>query len=200
MTMTTPLRRVSDTMRVVGFDPSLRNWGVSRGILTLGDELVLTIDELSVIKTDSEKHKQVRQNSMDLEAAELLSKGAMEAAQGAQAIFVEVPVSSQSARAALSCGVCIGVLGALRAMGIPFFEVSPNEVKMITVGKRTASKIEMIEWAMAKHPSAPWPMQTKKGITTVVEGTAEHMADATAAIYAGIASKPFKQMLPLLTR
>lgn len=196
-------RRASDIVRVVGFDPSMRNWGVARGVLTPGDahgDPIVTIHSLDVIKTESEKTKSVRQNSHDLDAAEMLAKGAIEAAKGAQAIFVEVPVASQSARAALSCGLCIGVLGALRAMGIPFFEVSPNEVKLIAWGKKTATKDEMIQWAMKNHPSAPWPMQTKAGVTTVVASTAEHMADAVAAIHAGIASKSFKQMLPFLTR
>lgn len=199
----TPLRRATDIIRVVGFDPSMRNWGVSKGILIPGDahkETSITIHELDVIKTDSDKGKQVRQNSADLDTAEILAKGAIAHAKDAQAIFVEVPVGSQSARASMSCGICIGVLGALRAMGIPFFEVSPTEVKMVSVGKKNATKDEMIAWAMTLYPSAPWPMQTQKGVTAVVAGTAEHMADAVAAIHAGIASKSFKQMLPFLQR
>lgn len=201
--MTHPQRRANDVIRVVGFDPSLRNWGVAKGILYPGDahaEHVIEIQEVSVIKTDSEKKVGIRQNSQDLDAAETLAKGALAAAEGAQAIFVEVPVNSQSARAALSVGVCIGVLGALRAMGIPFFEVSPTEVKMITGHGKNATKRQMIDWAIAMHSDVAWPTQTKKGITTVVEGSAEHMADAVAAIYAGLASKSFKQMLPFLAR
>jgi Holliday junction resolvasome RuvABC endonuclease subunit len=187
----------SSGIRVVGFDPSMRNWGIAKGIL-IPDGSIVQIESLDVVKTDSEKAKQVRQNSHDLGAAETLARGAVAAAQGAQAIFVEVPVNSQSARAAMSCGLCIGVLGALRAMGIPFFEVSPNEVKMVSVGKKTATKDEMIDWAMKKHPDAPWPMQTQKGVTTVVASTAEHMADAVAAIHAGINSTSFKQSLHLM--
>lgn len=193
-------RRTSDTISVVGFDPSLRNWGVSKGFLTLGDSPILTIDTLAVIQPIQSTGKQVRQNSLDLEAAEQLAKQAMTYAEGAQAIFVEVPVGSQNSRASLGCGLCIGVLGALRATGIPFYEVTPNEVKMIGAGKKTATKKDMINWAMDKHPEAPWPMYTQKGVAMVSEAKAEHMADATAAIYAGIASKAFKQMLSFLVR
>ena len=97
-----------------------------------------------------------------------------------------------------SYGICVGVLGALRATGIPFFEVTPNEVKMISVGKKTATKQEMIEWAMNAHPEANWPTYNQKGKLLVSEAKAEHMADATATIYAGIASNPFQQMLRIL--
>ena len=193
-------RRANDSIRVVGFDPSLRNWGVAKGTLTTGDNPLLSIESLDVIQPIQSKGKQVRQNSLDLEAAEQLAKAIMAHAEGAQAIFVEVPVGSQNSRASLGCGLCIGVLGALRATGVPFYEVTPTEVKMISAGKKTATKIEMIEWAMKKHPEAPWPMKTEKGITSVVAGTAEHMADALAAIYAGIDSKSFKQMLAFLVR
>ena len=122
----------------------------------------------------------------------------MAAAQGAQAIFVEVPHGSQSARAMASYGVCIGVLGALRAMGIPFFEVNATEVKMAAVGNKTATKDEMIAWARLVHPEAPWPTYTQKGVEYVSEAKAEHMADATAAIYAGVRTPAFQQLLPIL--
>lgn len=193
-------RRANDTIRVVGFDPSLRNWGVAKGILHLGDKPELMINTLDVIQPIQSTGKQVRQNSLDLEAAEQLAKQAMAHAEGAQAIFVEVPVGSQNSRASLGCGLCIGVLGALRATGIPFYEVTPTEVKMISAGKKTATKLEMIEWAMKRHPEAPWPMYSQHGVQQVSQAKAEHMADALAAIYAGIDSKSFKQMLTFLVR
>lgn len=189
-------------LTVVGFDPSLNNWGVSRGTLHL--DLVhlknssLQITGLSVINPVKPTGKQVRTNSKDILSAEQLANGALEAAEGAQAIFVEVPVGSQSARAMASYGICVGVLGALRAMGIPFFEVTPTEVKMATVGSKTATKTEMIAWARAQHPEAPWPMYKEKGEELLSQAKAEHMADATAAIYAGVRIPTFQQLLPML--
>lgn len=188
--------------RVVGFDPSLRNWGVSKGILIPGatDDTApkITIQELAVIQPVLPTGKQVRQNSHDLEAAHQLCLRALAYAKGAQAIFVEVPVGSQSARAMASYGVCVGVLGALRATGIPFYEVTPNEVKMISVGKKTASKEEMIRWAMSQHPDANWPYYKEFGVDVLSAAKAEHMADATAAIHAGVNTNSFKQSLHLL--
>ena len=144
--------------------------------------------------------KQVRQNSLDLESAKQLCKAALDAAEGAQAIFVEVPVGSQSARAMASYGICVGVLGALRASGIPFFEVTPTEVKIAGPGYKNATKQDMIKWAMEKHPEANWPTYQQKGFTMVSEAKAEHMADATAAIYAGFTCNSFQQMLPFMQR
>lgn len=159
--------------------------------------LSIKVHDVSVINPVIPTGKQVRQNSLDLESAKQLCAAALAAAEGADAIFVEVPVGSQSARAMASYGICVGILGALRATGIPFFEVSPNEVKLSTVGKKTATKQEMIEWAMNAHPEANWPTYNRQGKLQVSEAKAEHMADATAAIYAGIATNEFQQLLRL---
>ncbi len=185
-------------IRVVGFDPSLRNWGISKGVLTPGLVSQLHIEEVAVINPELPTGKQVRQNSLDLESAKQLCAAALAAAKGAQAIFVEVPVGSQSARAMASYGICVGVLGALRATGIPFFEVTPTGVKMASAGKKTATKLEMIQWAINRHPEANWPVYKQNGEMKVSEAKAEHMADATAAIYAGLACNSFQQLLPFM--
>ncbi len=81
---------------VIGFDPRLRNWGIAIGTL---DVLThhLYIDHVDVVCPVLNQHKQVRQNSLDIEAAYQLTKAALAAAKGAQAVFVEVPVGSKSA-------------------------------------------------------------------------------------------------------
>lgn len=187
----------SKLIRVVGQDPSLRNWGLAVGYLDL-ETKKLEIDYVDLTNPVLPTGKQVRQNSSDLESALQLYKGAADASGGAHAVFVEVPVGSQSARAMASYGICVGVLGALRANGIPFFEVTPTEVKLASVGNKTATKQEMIKWAMAAHPEANWPTYKQNGQTMVSEAKAEHMADAIAAIYAGINCNAFQQMLPFM--
>ena len=191
-------RRASDAIVVVGMDPSLRNWGLSKATYyPITGELEVTV--LDIVNPSVPDGKQVRNNSKDLACAQQLSQGAAAFCMGAKAVFVEVPHGSQSARAMASYGICLGVLGALRAQGVTFFEVSEAEVKLATIGKnKKVTKIEMIEWAMKQHPNAPWPMKVEKGVQSVVEGKAEHMADATGAIHAGIASVPFQQLLTLL--
>lgn len=178
----------TDMIRLVGMDPSLRNWGVAIADYEPVTQL-MHLREVGTLCPILSTGKQVRQNSLDIESAYQLYQGAVKACQGAHAIFVECPVGSKSARAMASYGLCAGVLGALRANHLPFFEVTATEVKLAGAGTKTASKDDMIQWAKDKHPNAPWAHSLAK---------AEHQADALAVIYAGLASNPFRQMLPFL--
>lgn len=184
-------------LRVVGFDPSLRNWGIACGTYDPVSEQ-LRVAHVDVIQPVLPTGKSVRQNSKDLESTYQLYQKASEIAQQAEVVFVEVPHGSQSARAMASYGMCIGVLGGLRAVGIPFFETTALEVKMATVGKKNASKAEMIEWATTQQPQANWPYYIKNGECRISEAKAEHMADAIGAIVAGIGTTPFKQLVQFL--
>ena len=178
---------------VCGFDPSFRNWGIASSILDL-ETGVLDTPVLHLVKTAEEpKEKQVRVNSYDLEAAETLYKEILPIAQKAKVIFVEVPHGSQSANSMKGYGVCIGILGAIRATGIPFVEVSESESKKVMTGKRTATKEEMISAASIWYPDADWPMHGGK----ITAGRAEHMADAIAAIHAGVKTQQFQNLMRL---
>lgn len=187
------------SLRVVGFDPSLNNWGLAAGTYCF-DTQHINITELGVTKPVLPTGKTVRKNSKDLEAAQQLASGAFEAAKNAHAIFVETPTGSQSARAMASYGICIGILGALRATGIPFYEFSPTEVKVTATGNKKASKAEMIAWATEQFPNAPWPTYKRNGELLISEGQAEHMADACATIVTGINSSMFRQAMQLAGR
>lgn len=63
-------------------------------------------------------------------------------------VVVEVPVGSQSARSMASYGICIGILASITK---PMIQVTPTEVKMATVGSKTASKQDMIDWATSAY-------------------------------------------------
>lgn len=184
-------------LKVVGFDPSLRNWGLAVGTYDVGAKKLL-VDHLDIICPALPTGKQVRQNSLDLIASNQLFMEALAAAKGAHAVFVEVPHGSQSSRAMASYGICVGVLGSLRASGVPFFEVNASEVKLATGLKKDASKKEMIAWATVNHQEANWPTYTRDGATMISEAKAEHMADAVAAIRAGIRLNGFQQMLAMM--
>tara|TARA_B110000259_G_scaffold187361_1_gene241303 strand:+ start:2082 stop:2666 length:585 start_codon:yes stop_codon:yes gene_type:complete len=191
------MAKPSRKLKFVGCDPSLRNWGLALATFDTATQ-TLTVNELVLTCPDLPKGKQVRQNSLDLESASQLYESTIAAVSGADAVFVEVPVGSQSARAMASYGICVGVLGALRANSVPFFEVTPSEVKLAGAGSKTATKQEMIAWAMSKHPEANWPTYKQNGKSLVSEAKAEHQADAVATIYAGMTCNSFKQMLPFM--
>ena len=178
---------------VVGMDPSFSNWGIARGLLDL-DTGVLEDLELDLCSPEVVTSKQVRQNSLDLVRASQLAKTALNHARWAKVVFVEVPVGSQSARACVSYGACIGVLGCLEAEGVQIIQVSPTEVKQALAGKGTATKVEMIKAAMAHYPGANWPMHGGK----VSAGKAEHMADAVGTIHAGVLTPLFQNLIRLL--
>ena len=76
---------------VVGFDPSLRNWGIARGNLDLVTGVLQDIS-LELVQSVDPTGMTVRQNSKDLSLAEQLAKPAMLAASTAKVIFVETPV------------------------------------------------------------------------------------------------------------
>lgn len=174
---------------VVGMDPSLRHWGLAESHLDLTTGYLDT-PRLTIIEPGDPKGKQIRQNSKDLHLAENLAVAALAAARQAKAVFVEVPVGSQSARAMASYGICVGVLGAVRAEGIPLIEVTPLEVKLAFTGKKTATKDEMIREALRLYPMAEFPKHRGK-----LTAKAEHVADAIAAIHAGVNTPYFQQIL-----
>lgn len=176
-------------LNILGLDPSLRNWGLAAGKLDTVTNAV-DIRRLDVFRIPEPTGKQIRQNTQDLHVARGLMESVHPYMKAASVCFAEVPVGSQSARAMVSYGVCVGILGANQAMGCAFIEVTPLEVKMASVGKKTASKMEMIEWAMVKHPDAPWPFHNGK----LNVGLAEHMADACAAIEAGLKTAIYQQL------
>lgn len=184
-------------LNVLGFDPSMSNWGIAAAKYDTSTGK-LEVVHLDVTTPDKPNGKQVRQNSKDLHVAQQLYAAAIDVTPGVHAIFVEVPVGSQSARAMASYGMCVGILGGLRASGIPFFEVTPIEVKVAATGNKTATKLDMITWATQTHPEGNWPVYMRNGVPKISEAKAEHMADALAAIYAGINSNPFKQSIQMM--
>lgn len=178
-------------LKVLGLDPSMNNWGIAAGTYNTATH-ELSIKHVNVIKSIKDERKGVRQNSKDLEVSKRIMEGLKPYLAERPVIFVEVPVGSQSARAMASYGICVGILGAVRAHGTPFHEVTPTEVKLAATGDKNATKAQMIDYGLREHPEANWP---RKSNGEVVAGSAEHMADACAAIDAGLRGNEFKQLL-----
>lgn len=182
---------VGKTIKVLGIDPALRNFGFCVATVDVENDCIVSIDNLYLSKTEDERGKTVRRNSDDLRRAKEHVKTLKQLSEGVTVAFAEVPVGSQSARAMASYGVCIGVLASCP---IGLFEVTPSEVKQRTVGVKTATKDEMIEWATERFPSAPWLRHNGR-----IKKDNEHLADATAAIVAGLQTKQWQQAKIFLT-
>jgi Holliday junction resolvasome RuvABC endonuclease subunit len=179
-----------DTITVLGMDPSMSNWGFSRGTLNL-KTMQLTVDKIWTVKTEkTSAKKKIRVSSDDLERARALSDALEEACEGVQIAFVEVPHGSQSASGAKSYGMCLGVLGQCR---VPLVQMTEQEVKMGTIGKKSATKRESIDWAFKHHSKAGWAMRNGQP-----QANNEHMADAINTIHAGIKNDQFQGALSII--
>lgn len=177
-------------IKIASFDPALSNLGIARmsfDVLT-GK---LTLESLRLVQTTGSKIKTVRKNSDDLERARSLLSGLRIGCLDCHFAIAEIPVGTQSARGAMSNGIALGILAACP---LPLIQVSPKEAKMASVGIATATKPEMIEWAMKKYPHADWLMH-KRGGKLVPLNDNEHLADACAIAEAGILSDQFTQAI-----
>jgi Holliday junction resolvasome RuvABC endonuclease subunit len=172
---------------VAGLDPSLNNFGMVKGTLDLiTGEFDLQHMALSQSETDKAAKKVVRKNSDDLRRAKTHTEALKSFLSDVSIVFVEIPVGSQSARAMASYGICIGVLSQIT---LPMIQVTPSEVKVAATGSKTATKDNMIKWAMDTYPGASWLTRKTKGVEIPVSKN-EHLADATA-IHAGVMTQEF---------
>lgn len=181
-------------LRVIGFDPSMSNWGIAAGTYDT-DTKQLSLKTIEVIQTSKGQNKQVRTNSDDMDRSQQIVRELQKYIDAKpHAVFVEVPVGSQSAAAMKSYGVCVGILGALRAQGVPIYPLAPDVLKQHATGSKTASKADMINWAVTRYSQLDWPTLRGK----VIASKAEHMADAVAAVETGLKDPSFLQIAAVL--
>lgn len=183
-------------IKIVGIDPALRNTGLALAEFDT-ETGSLKYTTIHLLQTENQAGKTVRKSSDDLRCARELSRGIKKFLNDHKPHFVmaEIPTGTQSARGAFSNGVCLGLLAGL---GYEIVELSPTEVKMASVGERTASKQDMITWAVAEEPNLPWLYRTSKG-KKILKNDNEHLADAVAAINAGVQSVQFLMALRVLS-
>ena len=182
-------------IKVIGQDPSMCNWGLAACTIDTNDFSV-TANELFVvqdIKEEKDTRKSVRKSSLDIIRARRLSERVNEfLARHSDAKFtmVEIPHGSQKAASMKGYAICITILAA---QSINMIELNERECKLNALGKTSATKAEMIHWAMSEHPEANWKMRRLKGELVSVDGYNEHAADALSAVHAGLVSDQFVQ-------
>lgn len=181
-------------IKVVGMDPSTSNWGIAVAEVDI-ETLDFEVTNLILIETESEKKKGVRKDSDDLRRAREVYAGMLLGCTGAAMVFAEVPFMNPGGYAGANFNSGL-VTGVLAACPVQMIQVFPQEVKQLITGSRHAGKEEMIEWAVGKFPNAPWKL-TKRGGKMVPTAKNEHLADACAAIYAGLQTEQFKQALSM---
>jgi len=183
-------------IRFAAIDPSMRNCGLAFGRHFL-EENAYIVEQIHLVQTFPVKDKKVRKSSLDYEACrEMYSKmSGLLNSHAPQIVFAEMPTGSQSASGMKSYGISLMLLGTI---GVPVIQVSPQEVKVAAVDSKNASKDTMIKWAVAKWPDLMWAKRTVKGEETLLKRN-EHMADACAAIEAGMRTDQWNQLLSVLS-
>ena len=174
-------------LKIVGLDPSLRNWGIAIGSVPL-DTGIMKVTDLSTVHTHPLDDPKISKSTWDIQSARTLYTGVQDAIKDADIVCVEVPYGSQDVKAAVGRGICLGILGSLT--GKHFIYVTPQSVKKI-IGDPKATKAESVALAVKRHPEANWP--THHGKVSVTK--AEHQADAIHAIYAAAQTKQFKSII-----
>lgn len=169
----------------LSIDSSLRHTGVAYGYIE-GDDIV--VEKIMLHNTEKSKNKQVRASSDTIDACRqnFLFLEEVIKLYSPQVIFAETPSGSQSSSGMKSYGATCQLIAALKPYPI---EVTPDEVKMSSVGHKKASKREMIDWAHERHPNIDWTWHSGR-----IKNDNEHMADAVCITYAGIKTRQFQQL------
>lgn len=179
---------------VTGMDPSLSNWGLVKAVYDAATGDIQVIDNRT-ITTTVDQNKTTRKNSKDIERTRKLFKEIRSFTSDTRILFAEVPTGSQGARAMTSYGACIGLLGALEALGLSLYQLDPKQAKKAVTGSPGASKAQMMEWALSVQPEVNWPRKSNGSINA---GLFEHQADALATIYAGVQTSEFMQVISMV--
>jgi len=177
-------------MIIAGLDPSLKNFGMSKGVLC-EDTGTFNLTHLRLQTTDPSKAKMQRKSNDDFNRATALRNAMFDFISDVDLVMAEVPIGSQSARASVSYGISIGLIAAIQK---PLIQVNPTEVKLAATGNKTATKAEMISWAIETYPDADWLTEKRKGELRFTHAN-EHLADSVAVIHAGVKSETFQQLL-----
>lgn len=186
-------------IQAVGVDAAFANMGFAKveiHIHDLGIPPTIVCHDLVLVSTEAhEERKAVRKSSTELRRAKELHAAIQNHCTGAQFVFAEVPSGSQSASAARSLGIAVGVLASCPA---PIIEVSPMEVKFAVVPNRKAkvTKDYIIDWAVKKWPQANWLRSRGVNPGSITKAN-EHLADALATIVAGIATPEFQRLISM---
>lgn len=177
-------------MKFLSIDSSLSNTGIAAG--EIYDKII--VQHIYLIQTEKTKNKKVRASSDTIARCRTTYDGVHNIIQKFKpdVIFAETPSGSQSASGMKSYGSTCQLIASISP---PPIEVTPDEVKKASVGRKDASKKEIIDWAYNLYPALKWRFY--KGN---LQAKNEHMADAIAAIFAGIKTDEFKRLMSIVSK
>lgn len=182
-------------MKFVSIDSSLNHTGIAVGTYVGGE---ISIQKLYLFENGEEiekKHKKVskykrRKTEECIEVCTIsyhnIKKTLIEVGINTiDIIFIEVPTGSQSSSGMKSYGVTCQLIGVLE----DYFKVIPvsaEGAKVASVGNKSASKGDIINWAYNLYPNLDWEIHKVGKYKGQLKDKNEHMADAIAIAYEGI--------------
>jgi len=178
-------------LRVLGMDPSMRNWGICSAIVYSDELEKIRVTAIDLIHTEKTKNKSIRTNCADLDTAKELADVLIPLPQ-AHAVFCETPVGSQSSAAMKSYGMCLGLLGVMQSQSNNIITVSAESIKVFLCDNKKASKHDVINAVYEIFPNLDWPTKRDGSLVTT---KAEHIADAIGAVMVGVHTDEFKQLV-----
>lgn len=157
-------------IKVLSLDPSLRNFALVKAKYNG----LVEIEDLNLVKT--KPNKKLKRGEDDLRCARIIYRELEPAVEWADVVIAEIPVGSQSSRAAWTLGIVLGMLATIPDL----IGVSARDVKS-AAGSKVASKSVVLNWATNKYPDANWRYYRNK-----LTRDNEHLADAIGALHAAI--------------
>jgi crossover junction endodeoxyribonuclease RuvC len=173
-------------MMILGLDPGFATLGYSLVSLTSTGELVR---ELGVIKTEkSGKKREVRASDDNVRRAREIYdslKVLTSKIEPVCAICAEAMSFPRQASVAAKVAMCWGVIASIAVLrNIPILQASPQEVKKLVTGNKSASKEDVQAALKARYPGPPVDSPNPSFPAT----QAEHPYDALGAVVACLES------------
>lgn len=179
--------------KIIGFDPSLRNWGYCIATYDTFTRSLEFTDGGVIHSKPSKEFK--RKNLEDLQSVTQLYSGLDNLLKKHQPDYLvaELPIGSQSSRAMVSYAACISLCSVM-AYGdgqktIPLLSVTPYSVKKQVSGTTEATKEEVINWVKENYPQAyEWVDQYPKT-------KQEHICDAIVAVHCAVINQTMEDIV-----
>lgn len=180
-------------VKVLGVDCSLNNLGCC--VCEVDDKLNMKVLSTKLFENSNTESDRALRSFQDLEKAKRFANYLkyMIGENDIDIVVGEVPCGSQSSRACTSAGVVTGLLGSVASF-CDFVGVTPIQAKKASVGSKTATKEEVIEWVKNTFPEVKIPLQTRGGKVHIVKKF-EHEADSIAIVNSALQTSEFQELL-----
>lgn len=159
----------------ISIDPGFASTGYAVwGLSKISSDLI----GFGVIKTEKSQRKTTRVSDDDASRCCDIAEGLHDLIKkyNPDVALMELPISGAKSATALKCmsmaSAC--AIAAFKVLEIPVEFAAPQEVKLAAIGKRSATKGEMIAWAKEIYPHDDYPKAA---------ATMEHIADAIAVFH-----------------